>query len=98
MDGCGNFHYLEIKYDKLITVCKKGYCLQDSPPAAGRFSDICLSATVQSCLVGLFLCNSGFQRNFLLHKKILQAGTLHPQQDFAKTALRQLNKRAAFLL
>ena len=28
-----------------------------------------LSVAVQSCPVGLFLCNRGFQRNFLLHKK-----------------------------
>ena len=33
---------------------KKESCLQDSPPAAGRFSDIYLSAAVQSCPVGLF--------------------------------------------
>ena len=33
---------------------KKESCLQDSPPAAGRFSDIYLSTAVQSCPVGLF--------------------------------------------
>ena len=33
---------------------KKGACLQDSPPGLGRFSDIYLSAAVQSCPAGLF--------------------------------------------
>ncbi len=50
-------------------LCKKESCLQDSPPAAGRFRNICLSAASGSCLVGLFLCNRGFHWNPLLHKK-----------------------------
>ena len=46
---------------------KKGSCLQDSPPAAGRESDIFIFAAVRS--PGEFLFNRKFRRNFLLNKK-----------------------------
>ena len=46
---------------------KKESCLQDSPPAAGRESDMFIFAAVRS--PGEFLFNREFLRNFLLNKK-----------------------------
>ena len=54
----------------LIIVGKKESCLQDSPPAAGRGSDIFISAAVRS--LGEFLFNRELRRNFLLNKKECQ--------------------------
>ena len=58
-DSTSFFNYFSTKLSQFETIllwvfCKKGSCLQDSSPAAGRFSDIYLSAAVQSCPAGLF--------------------------------------------
>ncbi len=47
---------------------KKESCLQDSPPAAGRESDIFIFAAVRS--LGEFLFNREFRRKFILNKKL----------------------------
>ena len=56
---------------------KKESSLQDSPPTAGRLERH-LPFRRSAILPGrAFLCNRGFQRNFLLHKKITA-----PHRDF----------------
>ena len=51
---CGHFSIQESAAGGLSYKVKKNPAGQDSPPAAGRFSDIYLSAAVQSCPAGLF--------------------------------------------
>ena len=52
---------------------KKNPAKQDSPPAAGRFSDIIpFRRSAHLCKLCLLLWNREFYRNFLFHKQKTQ--------------------------